>query len=903
MRIALVLSPPQFVFTGTSGAVPSRMEAPLRSPVVDAMRDHLARSGFRVTEITTSADLASELDRVTTSLAADDHVLLYLAGATDLHDDGSLTLRLDWEGEQSLDLRALGDSCARAKTLYVLDTVHDGFANDTMRAAEHVEAAMRAMKAGQGGSSLLIGVSPEPTEEGAQAWPLSRHLLRALDDPSLAERGEVSVARAFDRLRDMPEVRREIPGLAYVSAESPFLLGVSSPPPKASRRPVRATDAPRSMLPRALPLLEPILTAATQAREKGAWEDALDAYKKALMVVLADSASKASIYASIAEVKLAQGKTREAEMNFEKALGVLPGHPRSLDALVVLATEALDWKRVVEYRRLIVKTREDPRRKAEELCTIATLLETEIKDGKGAAVALEQARAVAPDDVNVLRRLRAIYETTQSWTKLVDLLGALSLEEPAAAARAELRFVQADVSLARLRDEPRGLELLEMALEDDPAHERALGALVAVRTRREEWRELGRLYARLAEQCATKGLTDRAYDICKRLALVRRDRLRDGGGAIEAYRGALHCRPRDADARAMIAELLVAKGEPEAALRELETASAHAPLRVATYRRMFEIHARGGRTDSAWLAATALDELGAAEVDHDLLIDQWKPQGAIRASTALDDAGWSCLRARGVDGAVSAVLRAVAPAAISLRVEELRARKQLVTLDPQRRQDPTGTVSIVRTFAWASQVLGIKIPELYVLDDVPGGLAAVPLATPTTAIGPSVLRGMSVPRLAFLVARHLTYYRPEYYALVFFPSVSELSTLVLSAIKIALPRVATSKPVEVAAKRLERVLERQGKAAREQLTSAVRSIDERSGRMDLGAWVRGVELTAHRAGLLLAGDLSSVIPHMTQETRSISDLSFEDKRGDLLAFSVSRDMALLRAELGIAIKS
>jgi len=43
-----------------------------------------------------------------------------------------------------------------------------------------------------------------------------------------------------------------------------------------------------------------------------------------------------------------------------------------------------------------------------------------------------------------------------------------------------------------------------------------------------------------------------------------------------------------------------------------------------------------------------------------------------------------------------------------------------------------------------------------------------PKATATTALGPEVTSGLGVSALGFLAARHLTYYRPEHYALVFY---------------------------------------------------------------------------------------------------------------------------------------
>ena len=59
-------------------------------------------------------------------------------------------------------------------------------------------------------------------------------------------------------------------------------------------------------------------------------------------------------------------------------------------------------------------------------------------------------------------------------------------------------------------------------------------------------------------------------------------------------------------------------------------------------------------------------------------------------------------------------------------------------------------------------------------------------------------------------------------------------------------------------------------------------------------WIRSVELTAGRAGLLLAGDLQTALAQVRSETRGLSGLSLEERREDLLAFCASRSLADLR---------
>ena len=74
------------------------------------------------------------------------------------------------------------------------------------------------------------------------------------------------------------------------------------PPPSTSR----------SLPP--MPAIEPILEKAADARSLRDWDGALEAYKKALFLVdAADTASQASLYAYVAEVKLAQDKLRAKE--------------------------------------------------------------------------------------------------------------------------------------------------------------------------------------------------------------------------------------------------------------------------------------------------------------------------------------------------------------------------------------------------------------------------------------------------------------------------------------------------------------------------------------------------------------------------------------------------------------
>jgi tetratricopeptide (TPR) repeat protein len=654
-----------------------------------------------------------------------------------------------------------------------------------------------------------------------------------------------------------------------------------------------------------MPAIEPILEQAADLRSLRDWDGALEAYKKALFLVdVTDTASQASLYAYVAEVKLAQDKKREAETNFEKALAASPKHLRSLDSLIMLATDAKEWSRVATFRKKRAEVLDDDDEKAAELCRVADVLEHEVGDAQKAVEVLEGSEAARAGDASVLSRLERLYTSLRQWPKLITVLDELYRGATSPATRGAFRFAQADVVLGRLREEPRGLAFLELALDEDPQNDRALSALIAVRTRREEWAELAAVYERLIDRFAGLGDRERAWEVCRKLGVLRRDRLLDGPGAVEALRGAVEVRPDDVESRAALAELYAAKGDRTVAVSELETVAAYAPMRAQTYRRLHELHSRAQRPDRAWLAATCLEELGAADVSHELVIEQFRPDGPIRPTTALEDGWWDeCLRAPGADAIVCDILRAVSETAIALRLEELAAKKKLPTLDPATKQDTASTASVVRTFVWAARALGIASPDLYLLDEVPSGIAAVPAHAPGTALGPQVRSGMTVQQLAFLTGRHLTYYRPEHYALVFFPTLADVSSLVLAAVRLVIPGISVPPPADGDSKVATNLGARLPDDKKSAVEEAVARLDARGGKLDLLAWIRHVELTAARAGCLLAGDLRVPMRLMKDESRAIGELAADTKRGDLLAFCASDAYGKLRERMGVAIHS
>jgi tetratricopeptide (TPR) repeat protein len=909
MRHAVVVAPPSLV-------VPAQDLTGLLSVA-------LAQGGRRPLVVATTTDLETDFDRALAGVGSSDDLVVYLASATTTGSE-DVALHLGDEAGTTLALRVLSDTVLvrePATVLFVVEACHDGDPDDPLLAAEHIEAVTQALDARARGYGVLIGVRPQARVTD-HPWPFTARILAALDHGDARnELGEVPASMVYERLRaaDPGDVTGGSftflrGGAEMLLVDAPAVVHVASALRGGSSRPVAlapGTAVPIPLIAHApppsratqpsLPPFEPLIDLADGARVRGAWKEAMAGYKAALMVApQGDAEVRASIYSRIGEVKRAQGKPREAELNFEKALGADPGHRFSLDALVELAMEARETRRIIEWRRKRLAVLVEPGERVTELLAIARTHSEEPADPRAAAEALEEAHSIAPRDRVVFEELRASYEKLHRWPRVVEVIAELADITQNAAERGALRFIAADVALGRIRDEDRGLALLERALEDDPTLDRALDALVSVRTRHGEWNALDTAFANLVDRFARLGDVERAWDTCRKLGALRRDKTRNISGAIEAFTGAVSCKPGDVDSRAMLADMHLARGDDAQAVVEFERIAQYAPTRTSTYARLFALHQRAGRTDKAWLAGVALEELGAADMDQQLVVDQFRLDGPIRPSRSLDDVVWDELRAAGADEVIADVLRAVVDAAAAVRVEELRSAKRLVTLDPARRQSSASTVSAVRSFQWAAQVLAVDVPELYVLDSVPGGIGAAQVAVPTTALGPDVLRGLGARELAFLAGRHLTYYRREHYALVHYPTIAELASVFLAAVRLVLPDVPVPPHLAEAVARRRKLLARQvDVGALKRLEPAVRRLDARGGRLDFAAWIKSVELTAQRAGMLLCGDLRVATGRLRSETRHVGDLTFDQKRGDLLSFSASDRLARTRAMLSI----
>ena len=163
-------------------------------------------------------------------------------------------------------------------------------------------------------------------------------------------------------------------------------------------------------------------------------------------------------------------------------------------------------------------------------------------------------------------------------------------------------------------------------------------------------------------------------------------------------------------------------------------------------------------------------------------------------------------------------------------------------------------------------------------------------------LGKAMLSGRSVPELAFVIGRELASQHLSGRLLTFYPTVAELRALLVAAVGQVLPTTLPPEAMQLGAALRKRL----NAAQAEELTSAVKELQARDGRLDLKPWMRSVELASCRAGLVACGDITAAARMLAIDGRVVGGLSAADRVRDLIPFSISEACAKARRAIGIA---
>jgi tetratricopeptide (TPR) repeat protein len=635
------------------------------------------------------------------------------------------------------------------------------------------------------------------------------------------------------------------------------------------------------------------------------WASSLTNYQKVLTALGEEEVEqRTEVYYRLGCIKREQGQTKQAINNFEKALALNTEHRPTLEALVDLYAKGNDWKQVAAYKRQILDGVFDEGERLTLLSEIGDVWAEREKNAPKAIEAFEEALTYKPGDHVLLHKLLQLYQTAGDWQKMIDTLQSISDLESAPERKARYFYTMAQLYRDKLDDHDRAVELFNEALDQNPSLLEGFERINKILTQQKNWKQLERNYRKMLHRIAGKGNTDLEYNLWHQLGLIYRDRISETEPAMEAFKMASSLRPEDLTERQILSELYEANERYDDAIKEQRAILEQDALRVDPYRALYRLYLHKQTYDEAWCVAAAICFMHKADAEEQRFFEDYKPQGMLAVRGRLTNDHWVRHLFHADENLyVSKVFEMIAAAALQAKIAQLRMQNKLPVLNAKFKQDPaSSTVTFAKTFGWAAQVLGIQTPELFVRNDVPGSVVAVPAMPPASVAGQTVLSGFSPQELAFLCGKHLSNYRGEHYIRTLFPTQAELTIMLFAGVMIAAPSTPMppdiAKQVQTTAHELAKYME---PVQMEGLRAVVKKFIEEGAKANIRRWSQAVELTACRAGLLVSGDLEIAKKILAAEPTNPGDLTAAEKMKELLVFAVSEHYAALRKTLGIAI--
>lgn len=337
-----------------------------------------------------------------------------------------------------------------------------------------------------------------------------------------------------------------------------------------------------------------------------------------------------------------------------------------------------------------------------------------------------------------------------------------------------------------------------------------------------------------------------------------------------------------------------ASADPEEVWRRLR----RDPESSESHRQLFRIQVARADADAAFRASEALVALGVANAEERAVFQRGRSETLIVPRGSLSQAAWHDLLFHPEQEALTGqIFGLIAPAVLVGRVTSLRRDGKLHQPPPETKQDPgKATITAVRAVPWAAAILGLACPVVYLEKGRDCGYEHLPGVPPATLIGKQVLSGRTQLEQAFLVGRHLAWYRQEMFLRTLFTGVADLEDLFLAALTIGNPGLPIAEDmkrrVAPIAQAIQPMLEGQQIDA---LRGCFLRFVEEGGRTNLQRFSAASAKTAARVGLLLCGDLGTALSILKTEEGPHGELG-----KDLLWFSASDRYGKLRRQLGVA---
>jgi tetratricopeptide (TPR) repeat protein/tRNA A-37 threonylcarbamoyl transferase component Bud32 len=580
-----------------------------------------------------------------------------------------------------------------------------------------------------------------------------------------------------------------------------------------------------------------------------------------------------------------------------------PVSPEPLQALARVYEQTGDWEEYIRTKRRRLELAIGMER-FDLLLEIGDAeflkLQDRARAGKTYVAALEER----PDDRKLLTKLMQLYSEEKDWAKLVEVVLRLAdfVDDPKQ--RAKYMHTAAIVSSRQLGETDQALEFYDRAMEYDPMLARAVDEALELRREKGDHDGVERLLSSQLDQAKDSGDRAKMVQVLDQMGELYCKFLNEPGLAIDAYEAAQAFDPEGRERGEILAELYASDVTQylEKAVKAQAQILQRNPYRVESYKLLRRLYTEARQADPAWCLCQALAVLNLAEPDEERFYRRHRADNAAPAQAVLDEEDWAeRMGHEDADPLVTRIFAAIQPTIIRARTQPIEA----LGYDPRYQVDlQNHPYPVTQTLYYVQGVLGFPAPPVFQNPNDPAGLGFLHAHTPSIVLGRAAYESV-VPNqsLAFVAGRHMTYFRPGFYVRHLVPTGTGLKGWLFAAIKLCVPQFPVAPDLQGQVSEAMSFMQHDFQGVqREVLTSLVSKLLQSGGAIDLKKWVAAIDLTADRAGFLLAHDLATATEVM-RATEDAASVPVKERVKEIVLFSIGQQYLALRQKLQITVES
>jgi len=590
--------------------------------------------------------------------------------------------------------------------------------------------------------------------------------------------------------------------------------------------------------------------------------------------------------------------TASSDMNPEAA--------EPLTALAKVHESKGEWDDVIRVKHRRLELAEGAER-VQLLVDIGEICLSKLADRNRAAKNFMAALEIRPDDRKLLTRLMQLYSETKEWEKLVAVVLKLADFVEDTKQKAKYIHTVAMVSARQLDNVDAALVYLDKARALDPELEAAYTESLILRTKKEDWEGIEKLLEFKLERATDAGDQKAVLATTEELGNLYKDKLNRMDDAIDAFEAAQILDPSNEQRNAMLAEMYASDPSKyfDKAMATQREQVLRDPKDPAPYKRLRRLYTAAKRADGAWCLCQALAVLGFAEDDEERFYLRMRSDTAAPAQARMTPDHWAGhLVHADANPLLTSLMAVIEPAVLATRADS----QEDLGYDPRYAIDlALHPYPMSQTISFAAAVLDMEPPPTFQNMNNADGISFLHARIPSIVLGRAAFEtDLPSQAAAFIVGRHLSYYRPGMYIRHLVPTGTGLKAWVFAAIKMNAPQFPISADIEgPVAENLQALTTHIQGYAKEQLASLVSKLlsSGSSGALNVKKWVTAVDLTADRAGFLVAHDLAIATEIIKASDETVSPVSHQDRLRELMLYSISEDYLAVRQHLSIAVDS